>query len=401
MFGGSQPLPLFRVAGVSVTAGWSWLLALGYVVFLLLGSFNDVLGPGKDFEAFAYAVALSFLFFGSIVLHEFGHAIVARRNGVGILGIELWLLGGLAKMDRDPATPGAEFRVAAAGPLVTAVVAAACLGVTAAAGPDQFEHLAQMTAQPGDEPWLVGIAWLGMVNALLLVFNLFPAYPLDGGRIARAAVWKLTGDEARGTSFAAALGRVFGAGLMILGVLLLGGNPFAGVIFIYMGFSIMQSARGIVAQRGLLGDATRLTVADVMDTRPVVMAGDVSADRALEEYFWRYHWQWFPVVDLSGRFVGLVEQQQAESVDETERAARSVDELVDRSSVPDRSISQDTPLTAVLANHNMRDFGALMAVDDHGVLTGVVTIEQVQRGLRDAIARAAGAPGGNPPPPTV
>lgn len=401
MFGRTQPLPLFRVAGVSVTAGWSWLLALGYVVFLLSGSFNDVLGPGNDGEAFAYAVVLSFLFFGSIVLHEFGHAVVARRNGIGILGIELWLLGGLAKMDRDPTTPGAEFRVAAAGPLVTAIVAAVCLGVTAAVGPDQFEHLIQMTAREGDAPWLVGVAWLGMVNALLLVFNLFPAYPLDGGRIARAAVWKLTGDEERGTRFAAGLGRVFGALLMIFGIAIIGANPFGGVIFLYMGFSIMQSARGIVAQRGILGDATRLTVADVMDRQPVVMAGDVSTDRALEEFFWRYHWPWFPVVDLTGRFVGLVEQQQVEGIAETERAARNVGELVDAGSAGDRAIAQDTPLTAVLANHNMRDFGALMAVDDRGVLTGVVTIEQVQRGLRDAIARAAGATGGNQTPPVV
>lgn len=397
MFPRLQPLPLFRVAGVNVTASWTWLVALAYVVFLLSGSFNDVLGPGNDIEAYAFAVALAFLFFGSIVLHEFGHAIVARRNGVGILGIELWLLGGLAKMDRDPVTPGAEFRVAAAGPAVTAAVAAVCLGVAALTGPDQLGHLLQMTVEQGDEPWLVGLAWLGVVNVLLLVFNLFPAYPLDGGRIARATVWKLTGDEQRGTNFAASLGRVFGAGLMLLGLLMLGGNPFGGVLFIYMGFSIMQSARGVVARRGLLGDATRLTVADVMDTRPVVMAGDVSTDRALEEFFWRYHWPWFPVVDLAGRFVGLVEQVQVEGIDERERPGRSVDELIDPGSAENRSIRQDTPLTAVLANQQFREFGALMAVDEQGVLTGVVTLDQVQRGLRDAIARATQSQQESPP----
>src|SRR5450759_3977609 len=104
MFGGSQALPLFRVGGINVTAGWSWLLALGYVVLMLSGSYNAILGPGNNVEAFAYAVIVAFLFFGSIVFHEFGHAVVARRNGIGILGIELWVLGGLAKMDRDPAT---------------------------------------------------------------------------------------------------------------------------------------------------------------------------------------------------------------------------------------------------------------------------------------------------------
>lgn len=388
---------LFRVAGVTVTAAWSWLLALGYVVFLLSGSFNDVLGAEKEVEAFVYAVVLAFLFFGSIVLHELGHAVVARRNGIGILGIELWLLGGLAKMDRDPATPGAEFRVAAAGPAVTGAVAAVCIGVAAYAAPDRLDHLLRMTVEGGDAAWLVSVAWLGVVNLLLLIFNLFPAYPLDGGRIARAAVWKITGDEQRGTNFAAALGRVFGAGLIVLGLLIFAPNPFGGVIFIYMGFSIMQSAKSAVSRRGLLGDAVKLTVADVMDTRPVVMTGEVSTDRALEEYFWRYRWPWFPVVDLGGRFVGLVEQVRVEGVDESERATRRVDELVDPASAGERSIRQDTPLTAVLANHHMRDFGALMVVDENGILTGVVTLEQVQRGLRDAIQRASQPPGEAPP----
>lgn len=395
MFGGSQALPLFRIAGINVTASWSWLLALGYVVVVLSGSYKNILGPGNDEVAFAFAVVVAFLFFGSIVFHEFGHAVVARRNGVGILGIELWILGGLAKMDRDPATPGAEFRVAAAGPLATGIVAAACLGTAAAIDSGRMEHLVTLSTQPGDSPWLASIVWLGVVNVYLLAFNLFPAYPLDGGRIARAIVWRVTGDERRATNFAAGLGRLFGGALLVVGVLLFARAPVAGVLFMYMGFSIMQSARGIVVQRGLLGAASRLTVGDVMDAHPVVMRGDVSVDRALDEYFWRYRWPWFPVVDLDGRFLGLVEQDAIERIDERERAGRSVRELIVPESGARRAVDTTTPLTALLANREMRDLGALMAVDADGRLLGVITLEQVQRAVRDAIAAAAG--GGSPP----
>lgn len=400
MFGGSQALPLFRVAGINVTAGWSWLLALGYVVLVLSGSFNEILGPGRDVEAFGYAVASAFLFFGSIVLHEFGHAVVARRNGIGIMGIELWILGGLAKMDRDPASPGVEFRVAVAGPVATAVVAGACLGAAAAVDAGQLRHLIELSARPGDSAWLAGLVWLGVINVYLLAFNLFPAYPLDGGRIARAIVWRVTGDERRATAFAAGLGRIFGGVLVVAGVLLFANSPFAGVLFMFLGFSIMQSARAVVAQRGLLGEAVRLTVADVMDRQPVAMRDDLSAQRALDEFFWRYRWPWFPVVDVSGRFVGLIEQNAIERVEEGDREGRFVRDLIAPGSGSGRSVSGSTPLTAVLATPAIRDYGALMAVDADGRLVGVITLDQVQRGLRDAISRASrGTAGAKPEDP--
>jgi hypothetical protein len=120
-------------------------------------------------------------------------------------------------------------------------------------------------------------------------------------------------------------------------------------------------------------------------------------DRALDEFFWRYRWPWFPVVDSTGRFLGLIEQHSVELVDEGDRAARHVSELVAPGSGNRRSVLEDTPLTAVLANPEIRDYGALMAIDDHGLLSGVVTVEQVQRALRDAIARATSARPSQPP----
>jgi Zn-dependent protease/CBS domain-containing protein len=391
-------MQLFRVAGIQVSVDWSWLIALGYVMFVMVGDFQDLLGPAERNTAFLYGVGVAFAFFGSIVLHEFGHAFVARRNGIGILGIDLWLLGGLAKMDRDPPTAGVEFRVAAAGPLVTLLLAAGLLGAAAGLNPGPSADLQPLTIHAGEEPWLVALTTLGWINVFLLLFNLIPAYPLDGGRIARAMIWAATGDSRRGTLIAAQIGRWFGYLLIALGVWMLfaAAAPVGGALFIFMGWTLSQSARAATVQEGIFGEARHLTVADVMDRRPVVMPADASLERALDEYFWRYRWPWFPVVDQTGHFLGLIEQNSIERIGEAERTNRLAGELVTPQSSDQRSVRDDTPLTALLANEQIRVFGSLMAVDERGQLSGVVTLQQVQRALRDAIARATGQ---DAPPP--
>jgi Zn-dependent protease/CBS domain-containing protein len=388
MFGGGRNMPLFKVAGIQVSVDWSWLLALGYVMFVMVDDYQTLLGPDDQNLAFAYGVGVAFAFFGSIVLHEFGHAVVARRNNIGILGIDLWLLGGLAKMDREPETPGVEFRVSAAGPLVTLILSIGLLGAAVGLNDGPTSNLEPLQITAGEQPWMVALTTLGWINVFLLFFNLIPAYPLDGGRIARSIIWKFTGDEHKATLISATIGRYFGYALMGLGVLMIFRSPLSGALFIFMGWSLSQSARGATMQDSVFNEARELRVADVMDRQPVVMPENASVQRALDEYFWRYRWPWFPVVDQSGHFIGLIEQNSVDRIDEHARETTLASELIAPHSSKDRSVRDDTPLTALLANEQIRDHGSLMAIDDSGLLSGVITIEQVQRALRDAIARA-------------
>lgn len=390
----SPSLPLFRVAGIDVGANWTWLLALLYLVVVLSSDYKTMLGQDAQGKAFAFAVGVSLLFFGSIVLHEFGHAIVARRNGIGILGIELWMLGGLASLDRDPDSPGVEFRVAAAGPAVTGIVAAACLGAAFAWNPDEARDAVSFVTAPGGDPWLASLTWLGVVNAVLLVFNLVPAYPLDGGRILRAIAWKVMGNRRKATVLAGQLGRGFGWLLIGYGLLLVftSNGSLAGLFFVFMGLMLAQAARGAIAG-GRFSEALELTVADIMDRDPVTVPSTASVARTLEEFFWRYRWPWFPVVDPAGRFMGLIEQAQVESVPESERQSRAVVELVDREQARTSTVNEHTPLTALLMNAQLQGAGALMAVDDKGLLSGVVTIDRARRAFNDAVREATGESG--------
>jgi Zn-dependent protease len=387
---GGKSITLFHVRGIRIAVDWSWFLVLFLVIFWLSQFYGDLLGEtASDSAPFLLAILSAFGFFGSIVLHELGHALVAVRNGIGISSIQLWIFGGMARMDRESDSPMTEFKVAVAGPLVTLAIVAVLTAVgLAAAGWEEFRQAALVESDAGVSGALAVVAWLATINLLVLVFNLLPAFPMDGGRIVRAIAWWRTGNRTSATRFAAGLGRIF-AYIFIAGGLLLifDGLIFSGVWLALIGFVINGSARAASAQTRITGGISELRVADVMDREPVAIPGKLSVEQALDEYFLRYRWSWFPVVDAAHRFLGLVIREKADEVPETSRTTSLISELIERDSDDGTfQVRDDAPLDTLLANNTMRRFGAVMAVDEQGKLSGVVTAEQVGRALRDAAA---------------
>jgi Zn-dependent protease len=385
MFGG-KPITLFHVRGIRIAVDWSWFLVLFLVIVYLSQFYDDVLGDGgSDSAPFLLAILSAFGFFGSIVLHELGHAFVALRNGIGISSIQLWIFGGMARMTRESDSPGTEFRVAVAGPLVTLaiVIVLTAVGV-AAAGSEGFKEAVLVKANSGVSGPLAVVGWLAMINLLVLVFNLLPAFPMDGGRIVRAIAWRRSGDRTSATRFAANLGRVFaylfiGGGLLLI----LDGYVLSGVWLALIGMVVNGSARAATAQTAITGRISNLVVADVMDREPVAIPDGLSVEQALDEYFLRYRWPWFPVVDTAHRFLGLIVRDRADEVPETSRTTSLVADVLERDDGTFQ-VRDDAPLDTLLANRSLRRFGAVMAVDAEGRLSGVITAEQVGRALRDA-----------------
>ena len=385
MFGGT-PITLFRVRGIPISVDWSWFLVLFLVIFWLSSFYGNVLGESSSSSAaFGLAVLSAAGFFGSIVLHELGHAFVARRNGIGISSIQLWIFGGMARMDRESESPATEFKVAVAGPLVTfAIVVVLTVTGLAAIGWEEFRRSALVESDTGVSGVWAMVAWLASINLLVLVFNLLPAFPMDGGKIVRAIAWWRTGDRNAATRFAANLGRVFayvfiGGGLLLI----FSGRAFAGVWLAIIGFIVNGSARAAAMQTALGGPISQLVVADVMDREPVSIPGELSVERALDEYFLRYRWPWFPVVDAAHHFLGLVVWDKADEVPETSRSTSLVSDLLEHDDGTFQ-VRDDAPLDSLLSNRALRRFGAVMAVDADGRLAGVITAEQVGRALRDA-----------------
>ena len=375
---------LMRIAGIRVGVDASWFIILFLAIFYLQGSFKEEV-DGSETTAYVTAVITSLLFFGSIVVHEIGHAIATRREGLQVLGIELYFFGGYTKMSSDTSTPGAEFRVAVAGPLFTLLFAivAAAVGIVLEGSERFLEVLAFANDDLVSAP-LMALTWLVRINLVLFVFNLIPAFPLDGGRIARAAVWKATGDRAKATRLAAALGQGFGWLLIGLGLYLalLGGDPFNGIYLAVLGWLLGQSARGAVVQSAVTEKLEGITVADVMDSEPVTIPAELSARRAYEEFFLRYQgWDWFAVVDADGRYVGRVQRSAVQEASESER---TVAELTPADA--EGRVRDDASLEALLGSEPLRRLGSLMIVDADGRLRGVVTLEQVSRALRTRLA---------------
>jgi Zn-dependent protease len=387
---GGRSIKLARVLGVRVGVDPSWFVVLFLLIWLLSGAFRGALPGSDEVLPFALAVLTALLFFASVVVHELGHAVVARRNGISIAGIDLWLFGGLARMRSEPRSAGVDFRIAAAGPLATLVVVLIAVGGgLALAGVDGFRAALALRPENGGAAAAAAVVlgYLAQINALLLVFNLLPGLPLDGGRIARAIAWKVTGDRARATRIAAGLGRVFSfllIGLGIFAAVAVPGAVIAGLWLAVIGFFIGQAARSAVAQSTLTAGLERLEVKDVMDGEPVTATADGSLERAYEERFLRYGWQWFPVVDGDGRFVGLLSREDVEGVPEAERSERRAADLVREGSARTFGVRTDEPLEALLGSEPLRRLGAVMAVDGDGVLRGVLTLDHLKRALRPA-----------------
>jgi len=379
---------LLTIRGIPVGVDWSWFLVLFLIIWLLSGFYRDVTGAGQDsIGPYVLAVLSAFGFFASILLHELGHAIVALRNRIGISSITLWMFGGVAALDREPESAGAEFRIAAAGPAVTLLITAVCLGLGAAIDGGSFWDGASFDENASISTGVAVLAWLANINAIILVFNLLPAFPLDGGRITRAIAWRVTGSRDRATIFAARLGQGFAYAFIGIGILLvLSGSLFSGVWLGLIGWMLGGSARESANRSRLNTKLDGLRVADVMDAEPVAIPAATPVEQALDEYFLRYRFPWFPVVDAGGRFLGLVNRGAADAVPEPSRASRTVAEILDADGAAALAVRSEDPLEALLVNVDLRRLGGLPALDADGRLAGVITLEQLGRALRDAAA---------------
>lgn len=348
-----------------------WWLVIVALFTYLLGSeyFPEVIHGVKAGEAYALGLASVLLLFVSILAHEFGHALVARRYGIEVEEIDLWLLGGVSRMRGEAHEPGDELRYALAGPAVTAVVAV-CFG-------------AATLLLPSSTPAAVKalIEYQAYVNTAILVLNMLPAFPLDGGRVLRSLLWKRSGRLTTATETAARVGRGFGYAMIAFGVLLFLYGDVAGLWFALIGFFVVvaagQQAMGAQVQAALSGVHAR----ELMSTPVVSIPAGTPLAQASREYFMRYRYTAFPVVDAAGKAVGLVSVNEVEAhVQRGGAGTRTVEELADRD--PELIIGEDDDVARLLEHPGFSRMGRAVVVDRAGKPVGLVSITDVQRALR-------------------
>jgi len=361
----SGNISLGRIGGVEVRINWSWLVIFALIVWTLADGVFPSTNPGLSGNThLAMAIVAALLFVVSILLHELGHAWEARREGLEVDGITLWLFGGVSQFKGGFPSAGAEFRIAIAGPLVSLVLGVVFVLIAIAGLPSAVDGVA---------------AWLGYINLALLVFNLIPALPLDGGRVLRAALWQSKGDLGWATRVGTDIGRVFGYLFIGLGLaMFIFQGSFSGAWLAFIGWFLLQAAtaeaRYIATEAALHG----LRVRDLMVGDPVTVDGDLTLGQFMDEVARSRRFTTYPVVDRE-RPIGLLAFGSVAALPRSEWDSRRVREaMLPLERVPlltedETAIDALTALSSPTSNRGL--------VVENGHLAGLLSITDLTRAL--------------------
>jgi Zn-dependent protease/CBS domain-containing protein len=374
MFG--KRWPLFRLVGIPVSIDLSWLLILALLTLSFAEEFPTLLHeyfPGDarqlapaDYWIMGLITALAF--FICIVLHEFGHALVARSRGMPINGITLFLFGGVSELGEEPKSASTEFLMAVAGPLVSLVLAVL------------FWALAEVGYRGGwPHPVVIVLGYLATINAIVLIFNLVPAFPLDGGRVLRSILWGATGDVRRATRWASYAGQTFAYLLIAWGVLQFFGHNWVGGIWsaligMFLNTAAKSGYQQVLIRQALQGEPVRR----FMNPDPIVVSPALDLLHWVEEYVYRYHHRAFPVVS-NGRLEGIITTQALSRLHRSEWAEHTVGEVMTTDLRP-VTIASDADAMEALEKMQ-RSGSSRLLVTEGDRLIGLISLKDLLRFL--------------------
>jgi Zn-dependent protease/CBS domain-containing protein len=375
-----QDIRLGRVAGIPVGANWSVAVVLLLIAWLLGASYLPSANPHQPQALYwLAAAAAALLFLASLLAHEMSHAVVARRNGVQVRSITLWMLGGVAELGGDPPNAGADLRIALAGPATSAAAAGLFLGL--AVGLHTLGATAVAVSAAG---------WLAVMNAVLAVFNMLPGAPLDGGRVLRALLWRHYRDRQRAESAAARAGQFVGAVIIAAGLAeLVGWGSVGGLWLMLIGWFMISAASAEQAAAAAEAALRGLRVADVMTDNPQLGPAWITVQDFIVRTAARSDQDAFPVVDLSGGLVGLALTDQLAKIPLDDRPTLRLDQVA--MAVPAEYLaSPDDPAGPLLTRRPLGGQVVAVVLAD-GRVTGIVTVEGLRRAARWNRLAAAGS----------
>ncbi len=364
-------LRLGRLFGIPLEINPTWLIIFVLISATLSFSYYPAAFPGRTpFVNLTSGILTALLFFASIVIHELSHSLVARTGGMKVKKVTLFLFGGVAQMEDEPASPMREFVMAAAGPLASFALAAIFyLGyvVSAASG-------------VSDVLW-APLQYLALINFGVGVFNLLPGFPLDGGRVLRSLLWGLSGDHLKATLWASRSGQFIGYAMVALAVIGVVQGFFDLIWFGLIGWFIATLAEGAYRQQVVKSTLEGVEVRSIMSPDPMVAPATITLDRLAEEYFLGGRHSRYPV-ELDGAIIGIVSLRDAKRVPREEWPVTHVSDVTDRD-LARLVVDADTPVESVLERLSGEEPGALLVVEN-GKVIGIVTRTDVVSRIRRA-----------------
>jgi len=362
-----QSVRLATIRGIQVGVHYSWFLIFFLITFSLTTRFASEHPHWTTVEHYAVAIATSLLFFASILLHELAHSFVALAKGIPVRAITLFVFGGVAQIGREPDRPATEFQIAIAGPIASVLLSAAFGLMSVLAG--------------GASEYLVALAgWLAQINLMLAVFNLVPGFPLDGGRVFRAAIWHYTGSFSKATRIAAGSGQIIGYALILGGIWmgLITGNWFSGLWLAFIGWFLLNAAQESILQVSMRSALSGLVAEDIMARDCPTVSGQLSLAELVQEHILKTGRRCF-LVSQNGRLEGLVTLHQVKAIPQE----RWNDSVVAAAMTPiDRlhAVAPETPITEVLRVMEQHDVNQVPVTQD-GRLLGMITRDHLLRVL--------------------
>jgi Zn-dependent protease/predicted transcriptional regulator len=363
MFG--KRIKVFKLLGFEVNIDLSWIVIAVLVTWSLAAGLFPYLYPGLSRQTYWLMGVVGALgLFISIIAHEFCHSIVARKFGMAMKGITLFIFGGVAEMGDEPPTAKAEFAMAIVGPISSFVIGVIFYLVYRAGVSSNW-----------DTPVNGVIYYIAYINILLAVFNLLPAFPLDGGRVLRSILWGIKGNLRWATRVSSGIGTAFGIGLIVLGIFqFINGNVIGGLWMVLIGMFLRSAAQmsyqQLLVRKALEGESVRR----FMNTNPVTVQNSITVEELVEDYIYKYHYKMFPV--MSGdKLVGCITTRQVKEIPREAWSRESIREAAGACS-PDNTISPDTDAIKALAKMNQSGVSRLLVVEN-GRLVGIVTLKDL------------------------
>lgn len=367
MFG--RRINLFKLLGFEVRIDSSWIIIAILVTWSLSVGFFPFQVRNLSTQTYWLMGAVGALgLFISIVFHELSHSLIARRFGIQMKGITLFIFGGVAEMNEEPPSPKAEFMTAIIGPLSSIAIGIVFYGV-------------YILGMQGGWPDAINgvVLYLAAINGILAGFNLIPAFPLDGGRVLRSILWGLKKNLRWATRVSSLIGSAFGILLIILGIMnILKGNFVGGMWWFLIGMFLRSAAKmsyqQLITRKALEGEPVRR----FMISDPVTVPSSITIEQLVEDYIYRYHFKMFPVVD-SGKLAGCVTMKGIKDIAREEWSKKTVGEIAIACS-KENTIGPDTDAMIALSMMNKTGSSRLM-VTEGDRLVGVIALKDMLKFL--------------------
>ncbi|HEX6483257.1 MAG TPA: site-2 protease family protein [Ktedonobacteraceae bacterium] len=352
-----------KIAGIDIDIHVSWIIILVLLTWSLATGWFPQLYPGWSTATYwVVSLIASLLLFVSVLLHELAHSLVARRRGLPVKNITLFVFGGVSNIEQEPKSAGIEFQMAVVGPLTSLLIGVVCF-------------LLQLPLRGTNSPLQGILYYLAVTNILLGIFNLIPGFPLDGGRVLRSIVWKLSGSMRRATRVAAISGQIIGYVFILLGIwLFFTSNILDGIWFGFIGWFLLNAAQSANAQGALESVLRGVTVGEVMNPTPVTVPADISLQQLVDTYFLPKGLR-YALVMQADQLVGLITLNDIRHIprDQWEQMPISSAMIpLERLHI----VTPQQPLSDVLPLMAGRDVNQLPVVQN-GALVGIVSRDAI------------------------